>query len=64
MIRAGRTIRTPTFQVKSGRVHYLVKGTGLAYANVEGHVMIAGPLHGQVVMPIKAGPASSGSARI
>ena len=62
--RAGRTLSTPSFQVKSGRVHFLVKGTGLAYANVEGHVMIAGPLHAQVVVPIKAGPTSSGLARI
>ncbi len=54
MTRAGRTLHTPSFQVKSGRVHFLVKGTGLAYANVEGHVMIVGPLHGEVVMPIKA----------
>lgn len=51
--RAGRTIRTPTFEVKSGRIHYLVKGAGRAYAAVEAHVMINGPLHGQLVRPIK-----------
>jgi hypothetical protein len=54
-MRAGRTIRTPGFRVTAGKVFYLVKGTGMAYAAVDSHVMIAGPLHGQLVMPIKAG---------
>jgi hypothetical protein len=53
--RAGRTLRTPTFEVKNGMVYYLVKGDGLAFVSVDGHVMIAGPLHGKLVMPIKAG---------
>ncbi|MBM4071468.1 MAG: DUF1553 domain-containing protein [Planctomycetes bacterium] len=53
--RAGRTIRTPTFAVKSGRVHYLVKGAGRAYAAVEAHVMISGPLHGQLMRSFKTG---------
>jgi hypothetical protein len=54
-VRAGRTICTPRFRVTAGKVFYLVKGNGLAYAAVDSHVMIAGPLHGQLVMGIKAG---------
>jgi hypothetical protein len=56
LIRSGRTLRTPTFKIKQGRVFYLVRGRGLAYAAVEGHVMIAGPLHAQIVMDVNAGP--------
>jgi hypothetical protein len=52
-VRSGRTILTPTFKVKKGTVYYLVKGTGLAYAAVDSHVMIAGPLHAQLVRPIE-----------
>ncbi len=49
VIRAGRTLRTPSFVIKTGKVYYLLKGKGLAYAAVDDHVMIAGPLHGQLV---------------
>jgi hypothetical protein len=49
--RAGRTIRTPTFALGNGRVFYLVRGSGKAYAAVDGHVMIAGPLHAALVHP-------------
>jgi Protein of unknown function (DUF1549)/Protein of unknown function (DUF1553)/Planctomycete cytochrome C len=54
-VRAGRTIRTPTFTVGAGKVYYLVKGGGTVYAAVGSHVMIAGPLHGQIVGDIPAG---------
>src|SRR5262249_19150668 len=54
-VRAGRTIRTPTFTVTTGKVHYLVRGSGLAYAAVNAHTMIQGPLHGALVTTIKAG---------
>jgi hypothetical protein len=53
--RAGRTISTPTFTVGEGKVYFLVRGNGLAYASVGSHVMIAGPLHAQLVVPIRAG---------
>ena len=53
-IRAGRSIRTPAFQVR-GKVHYLVKGGGTAYAAVDEHTLIAGPLHGALVMDFPAG---------
>ena len=55
MVRSGRTIRTPTFTVDAGKVFYLVKGAGMVYAAVDSHVMIAGPLHGQLVGDIPAG---------
>ncbi len=48
--RSGRTIRTPNFRVGNGKIHYLVKGAGMAYAAVDGHTLIDGPLHGQLVM--------------
>ncbi|QDU27321.1 Planctomycete cytochrome C [Anatilimnocola aggregata] len=47
--RAGRTIRTKTFVLKDGPVHYLVKGAGHVYAAVDSHAMLNGPLHGQLI---------------
>lgn len=47
--RAGRTIRTPGFKVTGGKVHYLVSGSGTAYAAIDNHTLVAGPLHGQIV---------------
>jgi len=52
-VRAGSTIRTPLFTLKSGRLHYLVRGAGSAYAAVAGHTLIDGPLHGQLVSAFK-----------
>jgi mono/diheme cytochrome c family protein len=52
----GRTLRTPSFTVGAGKVYYLVKGYGYAYAAVAGHRLIAGPLHGRLVRRIDAGP--------
>jgi len=48
-VRAGRTLRTPTFRVTTGKVYYLVRGAGAAYASVGSHVEIDGPLHAQMV---------------
>jgi hypothetical protein len=53
--RPGRMLRTPTFRIGPGKLFYLVKGTGHAYAAVDSHNLIDGPLHGQLVMPIKTG---------
>src|SRR5262249_20172225 len=53
MVRAGRTLRTPSFVVGPGKVFYLVRGAGLAYASVCSHVMIAGPLHANVVQGLQ-----------
>ena len=48
-IRAGRTIRTPTFQMKTGRLWHLVAGGGHAFASVNSHRLLHGPLHGRTV---------------
>jgi hypothetical protein len=53
--RPGRTIRTPGFTLTGGKLHYLVRGTGTAYAAVGQHVLIHGPLHGALVTDIKTG---------
>lgn len=53
--RAGRTIRTPTFEVKHGVVHALVRGHGEMYAAVDSHNLIQGPLHGQIVAEFSQG---------
>jgi hypothetical protein len=55
MQRPGRTLRTPSFTLTGGKVFYLVRGTGMAYAAVGQHVMIAGPLHGRLVIDFKTG---------
>jgi len=47
--RAGRMLATPTFTLGSGRLHYLIRGKTRVYAAVSSHLMIAGPLHGQLV---------------
>jgi hypothetical protein len=54
-VRAGRTLRTPTFPLTDGKVFYLVKGSGFVYAAVGSHVMIAGPLHGHLVRTFNTG---------
>jgi hypothetical protein len=56
-IRSGRSIRTPSFKIGEGKIHYLVKGAGTAYAAVDGHTLIAGPLHGALVLDF---PTSGG----
>ena len=48
--RVGQSVRTPTFTVNGGPVHYLVRGGGRAFAVVDSHRMIQGPLHGDVLM--------------
>jgi hypothetical protein len=47
-LRAGRTLKTPTFTLKTGQVHYLIEGAGHVYAAVDSHAMVNGPLHGEV----------------
>jgi hypothetical protein len=54
-IRAGRTIRTPSFQLKKSKLWYRIKGRGFVYAAVDSHRLIAGPLHGQLIKKIDAG---------
>ncbi len=47
--RSGQTLRTPEFSIGSGRLWYLVKGPGHAYAAVNQHLLVAGPLHGALL---------------
>ena len=56
--RAGKAIRTPTFEISENTVHCLVQGTGHLYAVVDSHRMINGPLHGALLSDIK-GDAST-----
>lgn len=48
--RPGRTLKTPTFTIENGRLHYLVSGGVMVYAAVDSHAVIHGPLHGQIVL--------------
>ena len=50
--RAGRILSTPSFTVEDGWVHFLAKGKGKVYSSVGAHIMIAGPLHGNLVRTI------------
>src|SRR5262249_38681669 len=54
-VRPGRTLRTPTFALTTGKLYYLVRGTGHVYAAIDSHALIAGPLHARVVQSVKAG---------
>jgi hypothetical protein len=45
----GQMLRTPTFEITHDTVAYLVQGGGRAYACVDSHRLVAGPLHGQTV---------------
>lgn len=42
-------IRTPAFELETGRLHYLVRGHAFVYAGVGQHIMITGPLHGRLI---------------
>jgi mono/diheme cytochrome c family protein len=52
MHRAGRTIRTTSFTISSDRLYYLVCGRGRAFACVNSHVMMEGPLHRTLVQSV------------
>jgi hypothetical protein len=52
---SGRTLRTPTFELKHGTVNCLVKGAGHVVACVDSHRLVAGPLHKETINPIKSG---------
>lgn len=47
--RGGRVLRTPTFEVHSGKVHCLVRGEVTTYAAVDSHITLNGPLHRKLV---------------
>jgi hypothetical protein len=52
MFRAGRSLRTPSFSLTTGRLFYLMRGVGQAYVAVGQHTLINGPLHAKLVAPI------------
>jgi cytochrome c553 len=54
-VRGGRTFRTPTFALKTGRLWYLVAGGGHSFASVDSHRLLHGPLHGETVHAWDAG---------
>src|SRR5207302_496436 len=47
--RSEQTLRTPDVKLAGERLWYLVKGAGRAYAAVDSHLMIKGPLHGALL---------------
>ncbi len=55
--KSGRSLRTPTFELKGGKVSCLVEGPGHVVACVDSHRLVAGPLHKQTIKVIgkKAG---------
>jgi len=52
--RSEQTLRTPDVTLAGERLWYLVKGAGRAYAAVNSHLVIAGPLHGALLKEWKA----------
>ena len=46
--RSGQTLRTPEFTLRSGKLWYLVEGSGRAFASINSHTLVAGPLHDAV----------------
>lgn len=53
--KSGRTLRSPTFELKHGNVSCLVAGAGHIVACVDSHRLVAGPLHKETIVPVKAG---------
>jgi hypothetical protein len=53
--KSGRTLRSPTFDVKHGSVSCLVEGEGHIVACVDSHRLVAGPLHKETIKPVKPG---------
>ncbi len=57
--RSGQMLRTPTVTLQGGRLHYLIRGATRVYAAVDSHLMVAGPLHGQLIGHFDSGPTSA-----
>ena len=49
----GRMVRTPEFTSSNRKVWYLIKGSVRAYASVNSHLIVVGPLHGSVLREFK-----------
>lgn len=50
---AGRMVRSPEFTLNSKNAWYLVRGSVRAYATVNSHLVVGGPLHGSVFREFK-----------
>ena len=53
--KSGRTLRSPTFELTDAVVSCRVSGNGHVIACVDSHRLVAGPLHGETIKPIKKG---------
>jgi hypothetical protein len=51
---SGRTLCSPTFEIKHGQVNCLVSGVGTIVACVDSHRLVFGPLHSETIVPVKA----------
>ena len=51
--RHGRMVRTPEFTLTKGTLWYLVRGSVRAYAAVNSHLIVVGPLHGATLREFK-----------
>ncbi len=47
--RSEQTLRSPDFRLAQAKLWYLVRGAGRAYACVDSHLMVNGPLHGALL---------------
>ncbi|MDE2755836.1 MAG: PSD1 and planctomycete cytochrome C domain-containing protein [Acidobacteriota bacterium] len=47
-VRAGRTLRTPTFSLETGKLYYLARGTVRVYATVDSYTLQEGPLYDEL----------------
>jgi hypothetical protein len=52
--KSGRTLRSPTFELKNESVSCLVAGTGHIVACVDSHRLVAGPLHKETIKQVAA----------
>jgi len=55
--RSGRTLRSPKFSLRTGKLHYLMRGKFQVYAGVDGHVMLTGGLHSRLRAEFDTGAA-------
>jgi hypothetical protein len=53
--RSGRTLRSPTFEMKGDFLECRVRGKGTIVACVDSHRMVAGPLHGETIKRLEDG---------
>lgn len=51
--QSGRMVRTPEFTLKDRNLWYLVRGSVRAYACVNSHLIVLGPLHGSLLREFK-----------